>query len=202
MLHPVSITSQLFSSSESTRQALTCTFMTSNDLHRPCPHVFVSMQRQPAPLLLFLPQPRNPEVLTMAQGSVLRYVVGDELITGVMVPWLYVGSCMSAFCWHVEDHALYSINYLHKGAPKARSPVSANMVFVRDQGQREGSRPLTSIHALLAVSASDLEPTAPLQGRFCCTAAAAVLRDPGGCGASLWLGGGCQGPAEQQDRVC
>ena len=48
----------------------------------------------------------------------LRYVVGDELITGVMMPWLYVGSCMSAFCWHVEDHALYSINYLHKGAPK------------------------------------------------------------------------------------
>eukprot|EP00955_Chlamydomonas_euryale_P025005 263363-Chlamydomonas_euryale.AAC.1 len=24
------------------------------------------------------------------------------------MPWLYVGSCMSAFCWHVEDHALYS----------------------------------------------------------------------------------------------
>ena len=48
----------------------------------------------------------------------LRYLVGEELITGVMVPWLYVGSCMSAFCWHVEDHALYSINYLHQGAPK------------------------------------------------------------------------------------
>ena len=52
------------------------------------------------------------------QGSVLRYLVGEELITGVLVPWLYVGSCMSAFCWHVEDHALYSINYLHQGAPK------------------------------------------------------------------------------------
>ena len=52
------------------------------------------------------------------QGSVLRYLVGEELITGVMVPWLYVGSCLSAFCWHVEDHALYSINYLHLGAPK------------------------------------------------------------------------------------
>lgn len=52
------------------------------------------------------------------QGSVLRYYIGDELITGVMVPWLYVGSCMSAFCWHVEDHALCSINYLHMGAPK------------------------------------------------------------------------------------
>lgn len=54
------------------------------------------------------------------QGSVLRYVIGEELITGVMVPWLYVGSCMSAFCWHIEDHALYSINYLHKGSPKVR----------------------------------------------------------------------------------
>lgn len=57
---------------------------------------------------------------THVQGSVLRYVMGDELITGVMVPWLYVGSCLSAFCWHVEDHALYSVNYLHLGAPKVR----------------------------------------------------------------------------------
>ncbi|GMH38533.1 hypothetical protein BSKO_06417 [Bryopsis sp. KO-2023] len=50
--------------------------------------------------------------------SVLRHVEGDELITGVMVPWLYMGSCLSAFCWHVEDHFLYSVNYLHKGAKK------------------------------------------------------------------------------------
>ena len=57
------------------------------------------------------------------QGSVLRYYIGDELITGVMVPWLYVGSCMSAFCWHVEDHALCSINYLHMGAPKVMPRV-------------------------------------------------------------------------------
>ena len=57
------------------------------------------------------------------QGSVLRYYIGDELITGVMVPWLYVGSCMSAFCWHVEDHALCSINYLHMGAPKVAPPL-------------------------------------------------------------------------------
>lgn len=35
-----------------------------------------------------------------------------------MVPWLYVGSGMSAFCWHIEDHALYSVNYLHMGAHK------------------------------------------------------------------------------------
>ncbi|KAK9803365.1 hypothetical protein WJX73_009559 [Symbiochloris irregularis] len=32
-------------------------------------------------------------------GSVLRHLVGEELITGVMVPWLYLGSCISALCW-------------------------------------------------------------------------------------------------------
>lgn len=68
----------------------------------------------------------DPELLLLwlLQGSVLRYYIGDELITGVMVPWLYVGSCMSAFCWHVEDHALCSINYLHMGAPKVMLPIN------------------------------------------------------------------------------
>eukprot|EP00210_Caulerpa_lentillifera_P004119 g3928.t1 len=50
--------------------------------------------------------------------SLLKQIPGDDLITGVMVPWIYFGSCLSAFCWHVEDHALYSVNYHHVGAPK------------------------------------------------------------------------------------
>ncbi|KAK9042070.1 hypothetical protein V6N11_017151 [Hibiscus sabdariffa] len=49
-------------------------------------------------------------------GSVLNYESSD--ISGVLVPWLYVGMCFSSFCWHVEDHHLYSLNYMHWGAPK------------------------------------------------------------------------------------
>ncbi|KAF8769060.1 hypothetical protein HU200_006983 [Digitaria exilis] len=49
-------------------------------------------------------------------GSVLRTV--RDKIAGVMVPWLYIGMLFSSFCWHVEDHCFYSINYLHWGEPK------------------------------------------------------------------------------------
>lgn len=49
-------------------------------------------------------------------GSVLSYESSD--ISGVLIPWLYIGMCFSSFCWHVEDHHLYSLNYMHLGAPK------------------------------------------------------------------------------------
>ncbi|GAB4829460.1 hypothetical protein Ancab_019132 [Ancistrocladus abbreviatus] len=50
------------------------------------------------------------------RGSLLCFERSD--ISGVLVPWLYVGMCFSSFCWHVEDHHLYSLNYLHWGDPK------------------------------------------------------------------------------------
>ncbi|XP_048228942.1 lysine-specific demethylase JMJ18 [Ricinus communis] len=58
----------------------------------------------------------NLNNLPRLPGSVLCFEESD--ISGVLVPWLYVGMCLSSFCWHVEDHHLYSLNYLHWGEPK------------------------------------------------------------------------------------
>ncbi|KAL6864997.1 hypothetical protein ACP4OV_016148 [Aristida adscensionis] len=58
----------------------------------------------------------NLNNLPRLPGSVLSFEHED--ISGVLVPWLYVGMCFSSFCWHVEDHFLYSLNYMHFGEPK------------------------------------------------------------------------------------
>ena len=55
--------------------------------------------------------------------SLLRHVAGATPsqpagVPGVSSPWLYVGMCYGAFCWHVEDLWMYSCNYMHEGSPK------------------------------------------------------------------------------------
>merc|ERR1719285_1275493 len=53
---------------------------------------------------------------SVVPNSILKHI--DMDISGMKVPWLYVGMCFSTFCWHVEDHWTPSINFLHWGEPK------------------------------------------------------------------------------------
>ena len=47
-------------------------------------------------------------------------------IPGVTLPWVYLGSLFTTFCWHTEDHFLYSINYMHKGHGKTWYGIPSN----------------------------------------------------------------------------
>ena len=61
----------------------------------------------------------NTHSLARDQSSLLKHVYnGGEEIPGLTKPYLYVGTILSAFGWHTEDHHLYSVNYHHFGAPK------------------------------------------------------------------------------------
>ncbi|ORX34394.1 PLU-1-like protein-domain-containing protein [Kockovaella imperatae] len=58
----------------------------------------------------------NLNNMPIVPDSLLRYIKSD--ISGMTVPWIYIGMLFSTFCWHNEDHYTYSINYMHWGETK------------------------------------------------------------------------------------
>lgn len=77
--------------------------------------VFYFMLYKPATVLFdfqeYLDSGWNLNNMPVMEQSVLAHITAD--ICGMKLPWLYVGMCFSSFCWHIEDHWSYSINYLH-----------------------------------------------------------------------------------------
>ncbi|KAK6608865.1 histone demethylase jarid1 [Botrytis cinerea] len=60
--------------------------------------------------------PWNLTNMPLHGESLFRHIKSD--ISGMTVPWLYVGMIFSTFCWHNEDHYAYSANYQHFGSTK------------------------------------------------------------------------------------
>ncbi|KAK9457741.1 PLU-1-like protein-domain-containing protein [Dipodascopsis uninucleata] len=68
------------------------------------------------PLDSYSTDPWNLNIMPLHEKSLFRHIKTD--ISGMTVPWLYVGMMFSTFCWHNEDHYTYSANYQHFGATK------------------------------------------------------------------------------------
>ena len=63
-----------------------------------------------------------------------------------MIPWLYVGMTFSTFCWHVEDHYTYSINYHHLGETKTWYGIPHTSADLFEQTMREQAPELFNIN--------------------------------------------------------
>ncbi|KAH0606127.1 uncharacterized protein H6S33_003788 [Morchella sextelata] len=75
---------------------------------------FPTIEKQP--INPYSTDPWNLNNLPLHPESLFRHIKSD--VSGMTVPWLYVGMCFSTFCWHNEDHYTYSSNYQHFGATK------------------------------------------------------------------------------------
>ncbi|KAJ9140221.1 hypothetical protein P3X46_030894 [Hevea brasiliensis] len=102
----------------------------------------------------------NMRGVSRAKGSLLRFM--KEEIPGVTSPMVYVAMMFSWFAWHVEDHDLHSLNYLHMGAGKTwyGVPREAAVAFeevVRVHGYGEEMNPLVTF-AILGEKTTVMSP--------------------------------------------
>ncbi|KAG8628109.1 hypothetical protein KVT40_003982 [Elsinoe batatas] len=79
--------------------------------------------------------PWNLNVLPLYGESLFKHIKSD--ISGMTVPWLYVGMVFSTFCWHNEDHYAYSANYQHFGDTKTWYGIPAEDAEKFEHAMRE-----------------------------------------------------------------
>lgn len=65
----------------------------------------------------------DQEVWNVAKLENILDVLGTK-VPGVNTAYLYLGMWKATFAWHLEDVDLYSINYIHFGAPKQWYSIS------------------------------------------------------------------------------
>ncbi|KAL5614416.1 hypothetical protein BROUX41_004521 [Berkeleyomyces rouxiae] len=94
---------------------------------------FPTIERQPTNPYSY--DPWNLNVLPLGPDSLFRHIKSD--ISGMTVPWVYVGMIFSTFCWHNEDHYAYSANFQHFGATKTWYGIPASDAEKFEQAMRE-----------------------------------------------------------------
>eukprot|EP01018_Ginkgo_biloba_P034449 Gb_39738 [translate_table: standard] len=93
----------------------------------------------------------NMRIVARSPGSLIRHMP-DE-VPGVTSPMVYIGMLFSWFAWHVEDHELHSLNYLHMGSPKTWYAVPGDAAasleeVIRVHGYGEHLNPLAAFAML------------------------------------------------------
>ncbi|KAF5202795.1 Lysine-specific demethylase ref6 [Thalictrum thalictroides] len=93
----------------------------------------------------------NMRGVARSKGSLLRFM--KEEIPGVTSPMVYIAMLLSWFAWHVEDHDLHSLNYMHMGASKTWYGVPKDAAFafqevVRVHGYGGDFNPLVTFATL------------------------------------------------------
>jgi histone demethylase JARID1 len=94
---------------------------------------FPSIERNPRDP--YAADPWNLNILPLHPESLFRHIKSD--ISGMTIPWLYVGMVFSTFCWHNEDHYTYSANYQHFGATKTWYGIPAHDAAKFEQAMRD-----------------------------------------------------------------
>ena len=69
-------------------------------------------------------------------STLSRLLPPENGLPGVNTPYLYFGMWRATFSWHVEDMDLFSINYIHFGAPKFWYAVPQGRASALEQTMR------------------------------------------------------------------